>query len=651
MKFDRLHIFLPLVLLVASCDLWPRDNPLDPARCEPRCASDQICQEGTCVQIDAAPPDGGVDTSVDVPWSDVSVDDLVTADLATDTQPDAAMPTCVTGWRKGLTVGTAALNGVWGASATTRYAVGDAGTVLRYDGASWSKVASIPTTSDLHAVWGSGPGDVWAVGDKGVVIRYDGTSWKLKTPGTTETLNGIWGRKADDLYVVGHKGVVRHYDGSAWTAMNPPGVTDGIAAVWGSKTKLYVVGQQLHRHDGSAWQSFALSGVASAVWGISDSEVYIGGGTFMGKGQISRFDGAKVTFVSSPPLPVIDLRGSAANDIWAVGSTGSVTRFDGKTWNNEVSGVALDLRAVWAADGEMHAVGKQGTIVQHTLQWKPVDAKVTVGIKGIWGSGPNDLFLIGGSAVAHYDGASWSGQPLGSFTLQGIWGSGATDVFIVSQVAMNSGGEIFHYDATKKWTAMKKNARCLSAVWGSGPGDVFAVGNACAYPPHDKALHYDGKAWSSLESGLPAQTYLNAIWGTANNNVYAVGHSGAIHRYDGTSWKAMTSGTTQSLNGIWGSGPSDIWVVGAGGTVLRYDGKTWSDQKLNIPVTLYAIWGSGPKQIFATGTKGAIYRYDGTSWKPSPSGTDSILFSVWGSSDKEVYAGGSYGKLVRWCGP
>jgi len=47
---------------------------------------------------------------------------------------------------------------------------------------------------------------------------------------------------------------------------------------------------------------------------------------------------------------------------------------------------------------------------------------------------------------------------------------------------------------------------------------------------------------------------------------------GIILHYDGSSWNAMTSGTTNNLRGIWGSSSSDIdiFVVGDWGTILHY---------------------------------------------------------------------------------
>jgi len=69
-----------------------------------------------------------------------------------------------------------ALNGVWGTSASDIWAVGNAGVVLHYDGARWSrvKVAGVgEAPSDLYTVWSPAPGQVW-IGGQGVVLSLGG---------------------------------------------------------------------------------------------------------------------------------------------------------------------------------------------------------------------------------------------------------------------------------------------------------------------------------------------------------------------------------------------------------------------------------------------------------------------------------------------
>jgi len=100
---------------------------------------------------------------------------------------------------------------------------------------------------------------------------------------------------------------------------------------------------------------------------------------------------------------------------------------------------------------------------------------------------------------------------------------------------------------TPSWSWNLDLAMTFDAVWGSSPDDIFAV------------------------------EYLYDIWGTAPNSVYAVGRGGVILHYDGAAWSPMESGCGQSLwGGVWGSAPDDVYAAGANGTLLHFDGSAWS---------------------------------------------------------------------------
>lgn len=110
------------------------------------------------------------------------------------------------------------LEGIWGSSANDAnaiWAVGQAGTIRHISSgeSAWTMTES-PTSADLHAIWGSGPNDVWAVGDDGTVLHYDGRTWTLGAIGlgrgdVPTRLLGIWGSGPDDVWIVGD-GVLLH---------------------------------------------------------------------------------------------------------------------------------------------------------------------------------------------------------------------------------------------------------------------------------------------------------------------------------------------------------------------------------------------------------------------------------------------------------
>ena len=63
-----------------------------------------------------------------------------------------------------MTSGTSAnLADVFGFDDGTALAVGEAGTILHFDGSAWSPITSI-TSVNLFGVWGTSPSNVYAVG-------------------------------------------------------------------------------------------------------------------------------------------------------------------------------------------------------------------------------------------------------------------------------------------------------------------------------------------------------------------------------------------------------------------------------------------------------------------------------------------------------
>ena len=54
-------------------------------------------------------------------------------------------------------------------------------------------------------------------------------------------------------------------------------------------------------------------------------------------------------------------------------------------------------------------------------------------LRGVWGSGPHDVWAVGTSgAVVHWDGSAWaSASSCTTNDLRGVWGSGANNVWAV----------------------------------------------------------------------------------------------------------------------------------------------------------------------------------------------------------------------------
>ena len=204
-----------------------------------------------------------------------------------DEDDEDAVPLLLTEMDSGATYG---LGGVWGSSSSDVFAVGGSGTVLHYDGSSWSSMSS-GSTEWLNGVWGSSGSDVFAVGGEGTILHYDGSSWSSMSSGSSGYLTGVWGSSSSDVFAVGNSGTVLHYDGSSWSSTSS-GSSKGLDGVWGSSSSdVFAVGSAVLHYDGSSWSSMTSGFIIChlhGVWGSSSSDVFAVGDY----GTILHYDGS-----------------------------------------------------------------------------------------------------------------------------------------------------------------------------------------------------------------------------------------------------------------------------------------------------------------------------------------------------------------------
>jgi len=124
-----------------------------------------------------------------------------------------------TTWSSRSTNSSHVLVGLWAADPANAFSVGardfTSGVAMRYNGA-WSEVTA-GTNNILSAIWGAVEFDLYAVGDFGTIVRYNGTGWSPMVSGTTEFLWAVSG--APDAtgagFAVGLNGVVVQGQASA----------------------------------------------------------------------------------------------------------------------------------------------------------------------------------------------------------------------------------------------------------------------------------------------------------------------------------------------------------------------------------------------------------------------------------------------------
>jgi len=253
-----------------------------------------------------------------------------------------------------------------------------AGLAAHWDGSAWSLIGTPAVGGDvtLDGVDGSGATNVWAVGAAGAATlteRWDGNAWSVVASPTPAGsigahLRGVKVLAADHAWAVGEytmatnpraRTLILHWDGVAWQQVaspNPDSVQNLLVAVDGlAANDLWAVGNV--GTDGYGGDTVA--GVMLRWNGSSWTQVALPGGSGWQTGYSTR--------------KLHDIAVVASNDVWAVGTAFSFSKFsfvpyfvhwNGQSW---VEGTLPNpgmgaLRTVAALSGtKVYAFGGEGS--------------------------------------------------------------------------------------------------------------------------------------------------------------------------------------------------------------------------------------------------------------------------------------------------
>lgn len=297
----------------------------------------------------------------------------------------------------------------------------------------------------LSSIWGSGPNDVWAVGAKGSIIHWDGATWTSTRIDTNYSLQSVYGTGPNDIWAVSTASQIYRSTGFSngtttfekQTAIaenaNAPQSIAVLYAVWAAGPgDVWVTGNRQPTYwrttpgdGGVAWKAGSdlgnASGAINGIWGTSPNDVWMVG--YKGTGNMSfatHTNGVSATDGGLPKWTEFDTAtfailhsvwGTGPNDVWAVGNVGTIRHYTGgTTWEIVASPTTQSLRGVWAAAAnDVWAVGENGTIVHYDgAEWRPSTVDLPKGDKrhlyAVWGSGPSDVWAVGDGVVMHYSG-------------------------------------------------------------------------------------------------------------------------------------------------------------------------------------------------------------------------------------------------------
>ena len=285
------------------------------------------------------------------------------------------------------------------------------------------------------------------------------------------------------------------------------------------------------------------------------------------------------------PGALLSVAGTSASDVYAVGSDGHdglgpyVLHYSGGYWRRLDTGLSagnLWWISVTPVDGAFYMAGENGLVLRYepaSGSFKQMNVPGTQVLFGIWGSGANDIWAVGGDLskpdtggiVWHYDGTQWTEdqfigrvRPEGLPTLYKVWGRNSSDVWVVGRL-----GLVFHFDGVH-W------AQSNVDLGGAAPEDVplFTLhGNATQTVAVGGFLdgtifELQGTAFEDLAT--PGTPQMNGVFMRPDGSGAAVGVGGAVAFRKGTGWQLQRPGlnTPLDFHGTWIDPDGGIWAVG-----------------------------------------------------------------------------------------
>ena len=274
----------------------------------------------------------------------------------------------------------------------------------------WTTQAT-PDNQGNRGMWGSAANNVYAANHTGM-LRYNGTAWAHVADVRWRTLHDVWGSAANNVWGVGTKGELVRWDGAAWSLLRWDGTS--------------VAPKALSDFDNPA-RSYTLRG----VWGSSASNVFAVGDS----GVVLRYNGTAWSRMATPTTAQLnDVWGSGASDVYAATSAGQLLRFNGTSWST-VPGVQAPgaLWSVWgSASNNVYAVGDGGMMYRYNgSSWTRVRLPRRDALYSVWGTGASAVYAAGAAGTLYrYNGSAWVPEKAqgGSSNIQGIWATGS-DIF------------------------------------------------------------------------------------------------------------------------------------------------------------------------------------------------------------------------------
>lgn len=299
-----------------------------------------------------------------------------------------------------------------------------------------------PVLEDLPAavlsIAGRSPTDMFAVGGdpndgRGpLVLHYDGDGWQRLDSGGSGALWWISVTPIDgDFYMVGEHGQILQFNPTSkeFTRHTTPDNTSTLFGIWGpAANNLWAVGGDT-QNQAVVWH------FDGDMWTVQDVSAVVPEGV---------------------PTTLNKVWGRATDDVYAVGETGVILRFDGEAWSLAPSGVSTALFTVHSGGSVLAAVGgfQEGQILERNPNgsFTPRAPSGTPRLNGIFVPSSGDAIAVGiNLSVIARSASGWTVVDEGSDpdlrdfhavwidSEDGIWAVGGNLAFLTNGVLAYGG--------------------------------------------------------------------------------------------------------------------------------------------------------------------------------------------------------------------
>jgi len=208
--------------------------------------------------------------------------------------------------------------------------VGDSGTILHCDIiGEWSSMES-GTANNLNSIWGTATDNIYAVGDSGTILKYNVTWSTISSTG--DNLNGIWGSAYNDIYVVGDNGTILHYDGNNWSAITPKPTLNNLNSIWvGSSTNILAAGDSgtILYSDGTDWHEIEIytTNDLRCIFSVLNPSTIVVGVEYIGGADYPKLYGTIFDSCTREPLTGIKVTWDDVDDERITDQDGNYSKF------------------------------------------------------------------------------------------------------------------------------------------------------------------------------------------------------------------------------------------------------------------------------------------------------------------------------------